>query len=266
MKLELISQLPVTATKKKPLLFIHGAFSGAWCWQEHFLPYFARKGYPAYAVSLRGHGQSEGAMMLPFTGLADYVDDVCQIVSRLDQVPILIGHSMGGMVVQKYLETHASQAIAAILMASVPPQGLWIPSIYLALSNPFLFWQLNFIHYIDLRLATPAVLRAALFSEEVPTEQVEKYLLLMQGESQQVIIDMMGLNLPPWRFKPNVPVHVLGAEKDAFFPKSVIQQTATVYGTKAHIFPNLAHAMMLEPQWQVVADDILDWLDEQQLS
>ncbi|MBC7517162.1 MAG: alpha/beta hydrolase [Alkalinema sp. FL-bin-369] len=46
-------------TQRSPIFFVHGAWHAAWC-RENFLPYFANHGYAAYAVSLRGHGTSEG--------------------------------------------------------------------------------------------------------------------------------------------------------------------------------------------------------------
>ena len=46
-------------TQRSPIFFVHEAWHAAWCW-ENFLPYFANRGYAAYAVSLRGHGTSEG--------------------------------------------------------------------------------------------------------------------------------------------------------------------------------------------------------------
>ena len=60
MKLEIISKYPVKSQQSTPLLFVPGAFHGAWCWDVHFLDYFAQHGYTAYAVNLRGHGNSEG--------------------------------------------------------------------------------------------------------------------------------------------------------------------------------------------------------------
>lgn len=53
---ELISKTPTLPAHATPLLFIHGAFHGAWCWDEHFLDYFAQHGFSAYSLSLRGHG------------------------------------------------------------------------------------------------------------------------------------------------------------------------------------------------------------------
>lgn len=259
MQLEVISHLPKVRQQRPPILFVHGAFSGAWCWNEYFLPYFAKQGYPTYAVSLRGHGNSAGREKLYLASLADYVADVVQVSVQLEQLPILVGHSMGGMVIQKYLE-RGHPAVAAVLMASVPPQGLWPSLVYLSLSNPLLFWQLNLVHYVSLRLATPTSIKKALFSKTMPEQLLAKYLIHLQGESQRVIWDMLWLDLPNSCYKPTLPILVLGAENDVFFSKSMVEKTAQFYGTQARIFPDMAHTMMLEAAWQSVADEIIDWL------
>ena len=80
-KLEVLSSTPVGRLKPVPLLFIHGAFTGAWCLQEHFLPFFAEAGYAAYAVSLSGHGNSRGKEYLDHLSIADYVADVVEAMS-----------------------------------------------------------------------------------------------------------------------------------------------------------------------------------------
>ena len=121
-QLEVLSCEPQTRRHATPLLFVHGAFAGAWVWDEHFLPWFAAQGYSAHAVSLRGHGGSAGHERIDWYSIHDYVEDVAEVVADLAAAPVLIGHSMGGFVVQKYLERHAVPA--AVLMCSVPPQGL----------------------------------------------------------------------------------------------------------------------------------------------
>ena len=70
-------------------------FHGAWCWDEHFLPYFAQHRYTAHAFSLRGHCGSAGRDRLRWTSLADYVSDLNKVVSQLPSAPVLVGHSMG---------------------------------------------------------------------------------------------------------------------------------------------------------------------------
>ena len=54
---------------------------------------------------------------------------------------------------------------------------------------------------------------------------------------------------------------VLGAENDMIFYPDEVEATAKAYGTKAEIFPKMAHNMMLEADWKSVADYILNWLE-----
>ena len=51
--LEVFEKRPSHESDMTPVLFVHGAWHGAWCWDEHFLDFFADKGYLSLAVSLR---------------------------------------------------------------------------------------------------------------------------------------------------------------------------------------------------------------------
>ena len=104
--LEVIARTPAVPAAAPPLLFIHGAFTAAWCWAEHYLDFFAEEGYSSYAVSLSGHGGSRSKTSLDSISIADYVADVVRVATELPAPPVLIGHSMGGFVAQKYLEDH----------------------------------------------------------------------------------------------------------------------------------------------------------------
>ncbi len=260
MHLEILQHQPSQPSHKKPILFIHGAFAGAWCWEEYFLPYFASQGYPAYALSLRGHGESEGIENLAFTSLDNYISDVRTAVETIGEEPILVGHSMGGMIIQKYLEKYASPA--AVLMISVPPTGLWTTIFYMAWSDPMLFSQLFLLQNLSPRFATPSAVKHALLSEDVSDDKLDKFFHHVQGESQRVMLDMMGLNLPHLAFKGPIPLLVLGAEKDAFLPPSVVEWTGHLYDAPSYVFPKTAHAMMLENNWKEVADYMIKWLEK----
>src|SRR5215475_7909254 len=122
MHLEMISKYPLKNSHRAPLLFVHGTLHTAACWDVHFLDYFAQHGYATHALNLRGHGNSEGREKLRWTRIADYVEDVANAVQQLPSPPILIGHSMGGFIIQKYLEEH--DAPGAVLLSSPPPVGL----------------------------------------------------------------------------------------------------------------------------------------------
>ncbi len=119
--LEVIDRGSSSQAHPAPLLFIHGGWHGAWCWDEHFLGYFSGQGYRVLAVSLRGHGNSFSPKPLRTCSVADYVEDVASVADRLPTKPVVIGHSMGGYVVQKYLESR--DAHAGVLIASVPARG-----------------------------------------------------------------------------------------------------------------------------------------------
>jgi len=259
MKLELISRFPSGARRATPLLCVHGAWHGAWCWDAHFLGYFAQQGYAAHALSLRGHGLSEGRDRLRWTRIADYVEDVAAIVRQLDAAPVLIGHSMGGLVVQKYLEAHA--APGAVLLAAVPPSGVLTTTLRIAARHPALFALANLRLSLLPLVSTPALAREAFFSDALSQTQVAEYTSRLQDESYFGFLDMLAFNLP----RPasvSAPLLVLGAQHDTIFSPHQIEATARAYGTKAEMFADMAHDMMLEPGWQLVADRILGWLRE----
>jgi len=119
--LEVIDKGHCSDAHPTPVLFVHGALHAAWCWDEHFLNFFADNGYRVLALSLRGHGCSPTSKRLRSCSIADYVEDMCSVADSLPATPLVTGHSMGGFIVQKYLETH--RAPAGVLMASEPPRG-----------------------------------------------------------------------------------------------------------------------------------------------
>ena len=258
-RLELLQCGP-DAEGEPPLLFLHGAFTGAWCWAEHFMPYFARAGFCCYALSMRGHGASEGRERMSLHGIRHYVDDLAEaiehIVEHVGAAPVLVGHSMGGLVVQKYLEQ--AELPAVVLVASVPPHGLVPASMSLALLKPQLLSELNALLYQ--RRASVDALRQALFSGPIAADRLQRYYTLMQPESPRAIWDMALFDLPQtWRMQ--VPrMLILGAELDVMVPPQQVEACARAYGTEAEIFPGIGHAMMLDCGWQRVADRILDWL------
>lgn len=262
MKLELISKHPASGAHATPLLFVHGAWHGAWCWDEHFLDYFALHGFAAHALSLRGHGASEGRSRLRWTRLAEYVADVAQVAEQLPHLPVVIGHSMGGAVVQKYLETYS--APAGVLLASVPPAGALATTLRLARRHPIAFAKVNLTLSLFPLVSTPLLAREAFFAANLNDDQVLSYAKRLQDESYLGFLDMLALNLPrPKRVK--APMLVLGAARDTIFHPNEVDATARAYHTQAVIFPDMAHDMMLDAGWQAVAERILSWLNGQGL-
>ncbi len=260
MYLDLVSRYPQTASKLPPLLFVHGSFTDGRVWDVYFLPFFAEQGHEAHAISLRGHGRSDGRQQLPMWRLTDYVADLACAVGKLSQPPIVIGHSMGGMVVQKYLEA-SPRLTGVVLMASVPPQGLFSSNLHMAIRYPFLFQQMVLFSLLGPNYGSIDMMRRLLFSPDMPTAKLYQFFEYMQAESQIVSMDMMGLN--PLRLKPRqvkIPMLVLGAQRDVFISPTLLKETAQFYGADHHLFSNMAHAMMLEANWKEVATYLRDWV------
>jgi len=259
--LEVIGSEPKSNPKPSPILFVHGMFQGAWAWTEKFMPYFSQHGYAAYALSLRGHGKSENKGAMRWVRLKDYVEDVAQVAQSFQTAPILVGHSMGGMIVQKYLETHS--APAAVLLASAPPSGLLSSTLLLTRNHPLVFLKVMLNLSPMPTVETPELYRELFFSDTLPEDRLMEYFGYLREESFRVTLDMMGLDLPhPERIK--TPILVIGATHDGSVLPKEFEATAKRYNTQPVMF-SMNHNMMLEDDWQMVADCILDWLNKRNL-
>lgn len=260
MKLETIIRISANQKYKTPLLFVHGMWHGAWCWDEYFLPFFADAGYHVTALSLRGHAGSEGKIQ--GSGIMDYVSDVEQIARTLPTPPVLIGHSMGGFITQKYLERNL--APAGVLLGSNPPHGLWHPTWLVFKRSPITLLKVLTQFRLMPLVESPEITKWAFFSKDFPEEQFKKYYAKMNDESFRMFIELLGFKLANPK-KVKTSLLVLGAENDTVIPPVDVRKTAKAYNTTAEIFPNMAHDMMLEKGWQTVAERIRGWLTEQEI-
>lgn len=257
MKLETITRIPANQKYKTPLLFVHGMWHGAWCWDEFFLPFFADAGYHVTALSLRGHAGSEGKIV--GSSIMDYVRDVEEVAKTLPTPPMLIGHSMGGFIVQKFLEQHS--APAGVLLAPAPPYGIWNGAWLVFKHSPLTMLKIMTRFRLQPLVETPESVRWAFFSDDLPHERLLKYHAKMNDESFRMFLDLLGLNLVRTK-KINTPLLVLGARDDTVIPNGDVERTARAYATTAEFFPHMAHDMMLEKGWQGVAERIMQWLKE----
>lgn len=255
--IELISCLPdAPRVGAPPVVLVHGAFAGAWVWAEKFMPRLAAAGFGSHALSLRGHGESAGHEQIDRHSIRDYVDDLQAVVAELGATPVLAGHSMGGFVVQKYLE-HSS-ARAAILMSSVPPQGLIAATFHLFLKRPGLLLEIN--RLLARRDIAPDSARQALFARHVDEELLNRYLQRMSMESQRAIWDMSVFNLVNIAAVGRTPLMVLGVEHDELIPAFLVSATAHAYGVPARIFAGFGHGFVLEDGCEEIADAVAEWI------
>jgi pimeloyl-ACP methyl ester carboxylesterase len=259
-KREVISRLPSGPRPAPPILFVHGAWHAAWCWDEFFLSYFAAHGFEAHALSLRAHGASEGRTQLHRSRIRHYVEDVAAVAAGFSSAPILVGHSMGGFVVQKFLETHS--APAAFLLASIPPTGTRSMYARLIRNQPLDALRANATFSLLPFVSDPDRARRLLFSVAMSGDDVVRYHRQLQDESMLGALDCLALERVAVS-QVRSPVHVMGAADDAVVVDHEIRATARAYGTEAIVFDNVAHDMMLDPNWRIVADRMIEKLDAQ---
>lgn len=255
--LEVIDKGSTSAAHPAPLLFVHGAWHAAWCWDDHFLTFFADRGYRALALSLRGHGGSPATKPLRSLSMADYVDDITTVASGLPVPPVVIGHSMGGFLVQKYLEDR--DVPAGVLMASAPPRGYLGSGIRWLRRHPWDFVKLSATGRSLDHINSPELVRERFFSAGTPEAIVTACAARLQEESARSGRD--GLTALPRPTRVRAPVLVLGALEDAMaVTPAEVRATARAYGTEPKFFAGMGHSMMLEPGWEAVAGYIDSWL------
>src|SRR2546425_205317 len=88
--------------RARPILFLHGMWGGSWMW-DHYLSFFAGRGYTGYALNLRGHHGSKPVDDIGRVPFADYLADARAVAASIGD-PIIVGHSMGGLLAQKLAE------------------------------------------------------------------------------------------------------------------------------------------------------------------
>src|SRR5262245_59959197 len=142
------------------ILLVHGAWHTPSCW-DGFVGRLTEAGHEVRTAQLRGHDpDAKPDARLPHR-IRDYVTDLHTEVEKYDKPPVLVGHSMGGLVVQKYLERH--NAPAAVLMAPVPPGGVTMATMRFAWRHPFAFARANLTARLGPIVGTPKLAREMLF-------------------------------------------------------------------------------------------------------
>lgn len=234
------------------LLLLHGAAHAAWMWQDNFAPWFAQQGYTVYAMSLRNHGNSACVSNANSIRIKDYVADVETVIDQLPAPVYVIGHSMGGFVIQHYLTKHHHTIKKAVLLCSIPPHGLWRVTLKTLHQFPKTFFKANLWRTLSPIFKNPILASRYLFSQKTNMDKVKNMVAKMQDESYRAYLDCLFLNLPNPK-KVKTPIMVIGGEADFFFPPEDIKATAKAYQVTPHIIPDAPHNLMLEPGWEYIA-------------
>ena len=262
MKLEIITEKPSSPSHSNSLLFIHGMCQTAWVWQDNCIPFFVKHGYTCHAINLRGHGKSEADKPFNLCTLKDYTRDVEQAIKQIGKNTIIIGHSMGGLITQLYLQSHKTPG--AVLLAPIPPSGML--NFFLRYVKTNLLCTLKIIANLKVlhALNSKDKLRRLLFRRETPEEVIENFLLRLQDESYFVFLQCLLTRLK----KPSLngtPILVLGGTLDCLFTMQEYEYTEHFYGTKFVPLQGMPHHIVCDHEWQITANHILNWLKEKEL-
>ncbi|XP_012491292.1 uncharacterized protein LOC105803585 [Gossypium raimondii] len=262
--------------KGPPLVFVHGSYHSAWCWAEHWLPFFSNSGFDCFALSLLGQGESDTPSGTVAGSLQTHAGDVADFIERnLSLPPVLLGHSFGGLIIQYYLanmrnELHYEmqnlypKLTGAALICSVPPSG-----------NSGLVWRYLFskpiaAFKVTRSLAAKAfqtslsLCRETFFSATMEDNLVLRYQELMKESSRVPLFDLRKLNesLPvPKMTDCSTEILVLGAKDDFIVDAEGLNETGRFYNVKPICIEGVAHDMMLDCSWGEGANVILSWLN-----
>nr|AFK45210.1 unknown [Lotus japonicus] len=257
-----------------PLVFVHGSYHAAWCWAEHWFPFFSASGYDCYALSLLGQGESDVPADSVAGTLQTHARDVADFIhQQVRSPPVLLGHSFGGLIIQYYISSLGSNGLkenlypklrGAVLVCSVPPSG-----------NSGLVWRYLFSKPIAAFKVTRSLAargfqsslslcKETFFSDTMEDHVVKRYQELTKESSRMPLFDLRKLNASlPVPSTPNCPLDilVLGANNDFIVDAEGLRETAKFYGVSPVCVEGVAHDMMLDTSWEKGAEVILSWLN-----
>jgi non-heme chloroperoxidase len=240
---------------RPPILFIHGILGGPWYF-EGYQQFFAERGYPSYALSLRGRPGSRPVSDLGRVSLEEFVSDALEVARSIGR-PIVVGHSMGGLIAQRLAEEGVTDT--TVLLASAPPRGIMLATPRLVLK------QIK--HLGSLVRLTP--LRPSrgdsdeLIFNRMPAERRAELHALLLPDSALAARDLsLGAVAVDERRIRSAMLIASGLE-DRFIAPRVARQLAVKYGAPCWQYPRNAHFLPMEPGWERIAVDVESWIRRQ---
>jgi pimeloyl-ACP methyl ester carboxylesterase len=248
---------------KPPVLMIHGAFCGPWS-LDGLREKFKAAGYAVSAPCRRFHDQNPPPAALGTTGLADYAADLMEEIRALDASPILLGHSMGGLLAQ--MLASRVKVAGLILLAPSPPWGVAPTTLFEIGAAQALhlhpgYWNMVLQPNRDVALAhsldkLPRHMRDEVYGRLVPESGRATFEIMNWGldlnHASGVDADAV-----------TAPVLFLTGSEDRINPPSTVARSAALYKGRAtvEVLDGMGHWLIGEPGWEKIADRALGWLD-----
>ena len=237
---------------RPPLLFIHGSFvqhQSFAGWQRHF----GALGWRSVAASGRGRA-GVGPDRAKGLGIADYVNDTLAVIAAMDQVPIVVGHSLGGLIAQKIAEL--GRARAAVLLCSAPAAMLTAQRVALPTYLPMIPRILTGQPIIPAPNGCSTIALNAM--PEAARPAIHRTLVHESGKVYREMI-FGSYKIDFGRIK--CPVLVAGGRLDRIVEPKLVEWTAAKLGVMAKLYVGHAHWLLEEPGWEAIAGDVAAFLD-----
>lgn len=253
--------------KSNTIVLIHGLFVNNTSWNE-WKTYFEAKGYKVHAPSLPGHEGNPAELRknihpnLTNTGFKDAVDHLSAYIDQLSEKPIIIGHSLGGLVVQKLIE--AGKAVAGVSIDGAPPKNVMPPLSTLSIIWPVVnFFKSNSNAY----LGTRDWYHRAFFNNYSKTESDQLYEQWAVPESRKLAKESaLGSFARVDLKKQHPPLLFIGGEKDTIFSAAFTQKIVKEYKDNSNsradykMFEGRSHFICGEKKWEEVAAYVHQWI------
>lgn len=250
-------------------MFITGAFVSHHCWDE-WRSFFESKGYVTYAppwphkdaeaAELRNRRPNDTA--LAKLKLRELVDYFANIARDFPEKPIIIGHSLGGLITQ--ILVNRDFAAAGVAIHSVPPQGI-IPYEFSFLKGGWkslgFFTSLSKTYLMSFRDWQYAFVNGMKF-----TDQKKAYERFAIPESKRVARGGLTSAAKVDFKKPHAPLLLTSGSTDNIIPAHLNQRNYKKYKKNGSVvdykeFPGRNHFVLGQPVWEEDANYILEWIE-----
>ena len=224
------------------LYFVHGLNGSANDWKK-YIDFFSKKGFECKAIDL------QKGVDLRKAHITDYIDKVCFHVGKDD---VVIGHSMGGLIMQKVAER--IELKAGIGICSAPPRGIALDSIS--------WWkQIRYIPYMLLGIPFKPSFRLVrnVFLSGWSEKRQRKIYQQLRKQSAYVTYEVMKQQISVDEKKISAPLYFIGRKNDVTIPVDVIRNIADKYHSSYDVVDG-NHYIFID--WKKVAEKILVFLQK----
>lgn len=241
-----------------PIIMVHGAFCGGWAFDAFRRP-FERADHVVLAPDLRGHGEDRRGLV--GTSMADYARDVAALIAGQAEPPVIIGHSMGGLVAA--MAAGRARTAAVIQLAPSPPWGVSGATMEEAISA----FGLYALGPFWLQAVEPDRSLMRRFSLDRLSDAKRQAASARLGpESGRALWETLNWWLDPMMTtsvnaaRIGAPILSIAGGRDVVHPAATVALTASKLGGEYRSMPQMSHWLPGEPGWEEVADLCLEWL------